>query len=346
MGLSVYLPEQAEQWDTIVRSFQNYDVYWLSGYAKAFQVHGDGEPMLFFYDDGTTRGIHVVMKRDIARDSCFRDKLKEGCWFDFATPYGYGGWIIEGDNSEDLFRTYLDWLESNGIISEFIRFHPLVKNHEACRDFYEVVSLGKVVHMDLSTPEMIWNNLTSENRNRNRKAEKNGIRVYNGHFPGIYEQFRVIYNKTMDRDHAEPYYYFEPEFYQAILDELPQNSQVFWAEKDKQIIAASIMIYANGRMSYHLSGSLEEYNRFAPGNLIMVTAARWGCTNGYKTLLLGGGVGSREDNLLRFKKTFYKGTADYFYTGRKVIDRDKYDFLMKLRNLPENTFFPQYRAQA
>ena len=50
--LTVYGLEQSEQWDAIVRSFREYDVYWLSGYVKAFQIHGDGEPLLFFYEDG------------------------------------------------------------------------------------------------------------------------------------------------------------------------------------------------------------------------------------------------------------------------------------------------------
>lgn len=62
MVLTVYTLEQSEQWDAIVRSFKEYDVYWLSGYVKAFQLHGDGEPLLFFYEGSDTRGINVVMK--------------------------------------------------------------------------------------------------------------------------------------------------------------------------------------------------------------------------------------------------------------------------------------------
>ena len=45
--LTVYTIEQAEAWDALVRTFLNYDVYYLSGYVKAFQLHGDGEPLLF-----------------------------------------------------------------------------------------------------------------------------------------------------------------------------------------------------------------------------------------------------------------------------------------------------------
>ena len=73
--LNVYTLEQAEKWDTIVRSFQYYDIYWLSGYVKTFQVHGDGNPILFFYDDGSTRGINVIMMRDIAKATSFRSSV-------------------------------------------------------------------------------------------------------------------------------------------------------------------------------------------------------------------------------------------------------------------------------
>ena len=62
MPLHVYTIEQSEEWDRVVSSFASYDVYYLSGYVKAFQIHGDGAPLLFFYEDDKIRGINVVMK--------------------------------------------------------------------------------------------------------------------------------------------------------------------------------------------------------------------------------------------------------------------------------------------
>lgn len=343
--LSVYTLEQSEKWDAIVRSFKEFDVYWLSGYVKAFQIHGDGEPLLFFYERVDTRGINVVMKRDVAKDVHFQGIIPEGQYFDFATPYGYGGWLIEGNDTEDLFKTYLDWLEKNEIICEFVRFHPMLRNHEVCRDFYEVVQLGEVVHMDLFSQEEIWNNMTSKNRNVIRKATKNGVKIYNGRFPEIYKKFREIYNKTMDKDDAEEYYYFGESFYKSVLDDLPQNAQVFWAEKDRQIIAASILFATNGRMNYHLSGSLHEYSTFAPTNLLLYKAALWGCANGCKTLYLGGGVGSGEDSLFKFKRAFYKGELNHFYIGKKIYNRQRYDEMLEMRREIENLrFFPKYRG--
>ena len=344
--LSVYTIEQSEQWDAIVRSFQDYDVYWLSGYVKAFRIHGDGEPLLFYYEDKDTRGINVVMKRDVSRDKHFLGKLEENEYFDFATPYGYGGWLIEGENTAALMQEYEQWCQKNGIISEFVRFQPIIQNQELVRDHYSVIMLGETVTMDLSSPEIIWNNITSKNRNMIRKAQKNGIRIYRGQYPQIYKVFREIYNATMDKDEADPYYYFGEQFYESVLNDLAQNAQVFYAVYEEKIIAASIMLSANGRMNYHLSGSVREFANLAPSNLLLYEAALWGCANGCKTLYLGGGVGSGEDSLFKFKKAFYRPDELYrFAIGKKIFNQEKYDALVEKRtDPPESGFFPKYRA--
>ena len=163
--IKTYSIEQQEQWDSIVRSFSEHDIYWLNGYVKAFMIHGDGTPLLIAYENGGTRGISVVMKRDVAKHPDFAGKIPEGEYTDFSTPYGYGGWLIEGEETEKLFRAYEEWLRENGIISEFVRFHPMIRNHEPCADFYEVVRLGEVVHIDLTSEEEIWSGFTAKNRN-------------------------------------------------------------------------------------------------------------------------------------------------------------------------------------
>lgn len=344
--LTVVTLEQHEQWDKIVKTFADYDIYWLSGYVKAFQIHGDGEPLLFYYDTKETRGINVVMKRDIAKSEKFIEKLPENTYFDFATPYGYGGWIIEGSNTDNLFVEYEKWCINNNVISEFVRFHPIVKNHIIVSEKYDVIPLGYTVALDLSSSETIWANVTSKNRNMIRKAQKNGIKIYSGRYPEIYKTFREIYNATMDKDNADEYYYFLPEFYDSVCNDLPQNAQVFYALWEDRVIAASIMLTANGKMNYHLSGSVKEYSNLSPTNLLLYEAALWGCANGCKTLYLGGGVGSGEDSLFKFKKSFYRlDDLNRFHIGKKIFNKEKYDELVNMRSDSLNEgFFPKYRA--
>lgn len=348
MTLRVYGLDQQNEWDAAVRRFGDYDVYYLSGYVRAFQIHGDGEPLLFLYEKDDVCAINVVMKRDISRDERFEGKIEGNTWFDFVTPYGYGGWLVKGcgnDGKKEIFQEYEEWCRENRIVSEFVRFHPILRNHENIRNYYEVVALGNTIALDLSSPETIWANLTSKNRNMIRKAKKSGIKIYNGRYPYIFDRFREVYKGTMDKDQADQYYYFGEDFYASILNDLATEAQVFYAELDGKVIAASIMLASGGHLNYHLSGSVREYQHLAPTNLILYEAALWGCMNGCRTFHLGGGVGSQEDSLYKFKSAFYRGEPCRFHIGKKVFLEKKYRELVEMRQgLLNPRFFPEYRG--
>ena len=221
----------------------------------------------------------------------------------------------------------------------------MFNNVEVTKDFYDVTMLGNTIFLDLTSPDVIWANLTSKNRNMVRKAQKSGVEIYHGHFKEIYRLFKEIYNLTMDSDNAKSYYYFKDEFYDSILNDLSNEAQVFWAEVEGRIIATSIMLSSNKFMNYHLSGSLREYQHLAPSNLLLYKAALWGCHNGYKSLHLGGGVGSKEDSLYKFKKAFNRNETKQFAIGKKIYLNDTYDELAQMKNSDlEGNFFPKYRA--
>lgn len=333
------------RWDSIVKTFENYDVYYLSGYAKSFQIHGDGEPLLFYYEDYNCRGINVVMKRDIALNKNFIGKILNYTYFDFSTPYGYGGWLIEGNNPQNLFHEYEKWCIENNIISEFVRFHPVINNHVCLTEYYQIISLGKTVAIDTRDKELIWKNFNPKNRNVIRKAINNGIQIKQGLSKELLELFMDIYNQTMDKDNAEEYYYFKNEYYECILNDLKENATIFYAELNGKVIAASIMIYANRRLNYHLSGSLREYQNLAPSNMLLWKAAEWGNISGCLTFHLGGGVGSADDSLLHFKKAFYRGELCTYFIGKKIFNEEKYNELVTLRkNIENKGFFPEYRG--
>ena len=342
--IQIFNMNQAKEWNNLVQSFTNYDVYYLSGYAKAFQIHGDGEPQLFYYDEKGLRGIYVYMKRKTAIEGVF----------DSITPYGYGGFLLEGDTSEEnvkaLWAAYVDRMKEENIVDNFVRYHPVLANAVPMKTCSDVIDLGKTVAMDLTSEEVIWKNIHSKNRNMIRKAEKNGIVIKHGQGLELFDDFIKIYNATMDKDNAEAYYYFKPEFYKSIHEDLKDNYEMFWAEYEGKIIAMSIMIFANGRLNYHLSGSDLQYRNLAPSNLLLYKAAMWGMEKGMNTFHLGGGVGSGEDNLYKFKIAFNRFSDCQFSIAKHVFDNEKYDELVAERASrdaefdKESKFFPLYRS--
>ena len=251
------------EWDEIVKSFAEWDVYYLSGYVKAFHLHGDGDPYILYYEENGLRAIYVYMRRTTALSGVF----------DSVTPYGYGGVLFEGKTTEDnlkaFWTVYLSKMNEEHIVDNFVRYHPVLKNAIPMKKISNVIDLGKTIAFDLSSPVLIWDNIIGKNRNMIRKAEKNGIEINHGKDLFLFEDFRRIYNATMDKDHADDYYYFGKEFYESIHRDLNDNYEMFYATLDGQIIAMSIMLYGNKQMHYHLSGSLMEYRNLAPSNLLL-----------------------------------------------------------------------------
>ncbi|HHV97816.1 MAG TPA: GNAT family N-acetyltransferase [Clostridiaceae bacterium] len=351
--LTVISIEDSQKWDNIVRSFKDYDVYYLSGYVKAFQIHGDGEPVLFYYETEDMRAINAVMKRDISHNVNFASKLKKGEYFDLITPYGYGGYIIEGNISDSnitlLNTAYTEYCKENNIISEFVRFHPILKNKDNLNRMYDISGVGKTISIDLASPDIIWNNFTGKNRNMVRKAQKSGVKVYWGRSPELLERFIIMYKATMLKNEADKYYYFEEPFFNSILYDLKHHSLIFYAMYNNEIIAMSIILFANQKMHYHLSASNRLYQKLAPTNLLLYEAACWGFANNFKVFHLGGGLHSREDNLYRFKKAFNKNLENVYTVGKKCFNQKIYNWLVSIRSeekdFDDNTsFFPLYRA--
>lgn len=342
--IKLYDMSHSGEWDDIVSSFPNYDVYYLSGYVKAFHIHGDGEPYLLYYEGNGLRAIYVYMRRPTAIQG----------EYDSVTPYGYGGVLFEGDASEAnrqaFWKAYLAEMEKEHIVDNFVRYHPVLNNAVPMKPISNVIDLGKTIAMDLASPELIWENIHSKNRNMVRKAEKNGIVIEHGQGMDLFDKFIEIYNATMDKDHAEEYYYFKRPFYESIHEDLRDNYELFYAKLEDKIIAMSIMIYANGRLNYHLSGSDIEYRNLAPSNLLLYKTALWGCEMGMRTFHLGGGVGSGEDNLYKFKAAFNKVSNYQFSIGKQVFDEEKYNQLVEIRRNSDpafndqSSYFPLYRA--
>ena len=336
--------EQRSRWDGIVTSFTDYDVYYLTCYVRAFEIHGDGQPTLLYYEQDGLRAMYVYMKRTTAVIGIY----------DSITPYGYGGVLFEGNNDDThiqaFYSEYVRIMNEEHIVDNFVRYHPLLANAQSMKLISNVLDLGQTVAMDLSSPEVIWENITSKNRNAIRKAEKNGVQIQHGHSWNELKQFIPMYNATMQKDHAERYYYFGEAFYRSICIDLAGHFEVFYATLEGEMIAASIMIFANGKMHYHLSCSQQEHRPLSPTNLLLYKAALWGCEQGFNTLHLGGGIGSTDDNLYKFKAAFNRRSSYRFSIGKEIFDRQAYMRLVDIRREqdprfnPESQFFPLYKS--
>lgn len=352
--LSIITLNESDKWNEIVKSFKQVDAYYLGHYTNAFKLNGDGEPHLFYFEDLNIRAINVVMKRDIEQDTHFKGKIPPNTFYDLSTPYGYGGFLIEGNITEAsldaLNVEYQSFCQKEGIISEFVRFHPVLNNDHHVDRMYDITKRGKTITMSLTSQGHIWANLNSNKKRWIKKAIQSGVEIYWGRNPELFDQFMTMYSKTMDKNDARDYYYFNRDFFKSILHDMKLNAMIFYAVYEEKNIGMVLVLHCNGQLHHHFSASNSDYKHLAVTNLLMYEIACWGSVNGYKTFHLGGGVGSKEDALYRFKEGFNKNSNTIFSIGKKVFNEKIYKELIEIRKFEtsfneSNTFFPLYRIE-
>lgn len=340
----------SKEWNEIVKSFENWDIYYLFEYANSFSLHGDGEPFLIYFEDGNNRFCYPIMKKDISNYYMFENKLEKNKYYDASTPYGYGGPLFEGEFSKESQEDYINELTKycleNKIVSLFFRFHPLFNNQEVIKDVTNIQYVHDTIYMDLASEEVINNNLDSKNRNMIRKALKNDVSIVIKPITD-YKDFMIVYAETMEKLKATKYYKFSEEYFKY-LEDMKDNACIFYAMYEDKPIAGSIMLYNDKYMHYHLSGTIQAYRNLPATNLLLFEAAKWGSNKGIKKFHLGGGL-SQDDSLFGFKKQFNKNDRIGFYIGSNIFDKEAYDYLMNFRKQidPEfdtnNTNLIQYR---
>lgn len=247
---------EKDEWNNIIDSFEKRDIYFKYNYVDSFRINGDGIPQMFFLECEYGKVANVYFKRDIAELDKFKNKIDNNKFFDIVTPYGYGGILYEGEDIDKLREIYKLEFEkyciTNNIISEFIRFNPMIDNHKFLKEYYSVQKIRRTIYMDLSKgEEFIWNNLKSQNRNVIRKAIKNNLKIEVSESIESMDKLIDLYYKTMDKDHASEYYYFNKEFFYSIIKNLKGNFKVFSVIYENKVIASAIILYNDEFVHYH-----------------------------------------------------------------------------------------------
>lgn len=326
------------------------DIYFTNEYGRIFEKNGDGKLTNFSMECEFGKVYYNFLLREI-------ELIQGPKYYDIVTPYGYGGPLFSNYKEENLQNMILAfkkgfeaYCNANNIVSEFIRFHPLIKNYCGMENYMDIFHIRDTVYMDLHSTDFIWNHMQSTCRNRIRNAQKNSIDIEINNSKESLNQFIELYSQTMDKNNAEAYYYFSKEFFYNTKELLKDQLYIFNALFENRVIASMLIMKYGDFVHYHLGGSDSQYIQLAPNNLLFYKIALWGHEQGCKYLHLGGGYRGNSDSLFIFKKTFSKDGIANFYIGKKVHNPEIYKELVSIRegqnkNRKEENlgFFPLYR---
>jgi len=270
-----------------------------------------------------------------AGDAVFAAILRDGPT-DVITPYGYGGPIGAG-----FWEPYEEWCRANGVVTTFVRFHPLYANHRDVPPSVEVELLGGTIAWRLDEEGDLFERMHRHHRRVARKALAAGVEPTAAVAPESLEPFRSLYEQTMERQAAAGFYYFPPEYWRALETDLREHVVLFEAGDDAKLLCLA----APPWLHYHLGASSDAGRKLGAGTLLFLEAARWAQELGYTRFHLGGGVGGRRDSLYEFKLRFDPGGELEAAIGKAIHDEEAYKALAGAQ-AGFGGFFPAYRAPA
>lgn len=347
MSFKIYGLDNKEKWDEIVKSFKDYEPFYLSDYVLAFKNVGEGEPLLFYLEDGDNRAISVMFKRDVALSDQFKGLIPLDTYFDLISPYGYGGFLISGVLTKTILNDYRSACEKGNIICEFVRF--LLNSEYITKYIGEskpiTHNIIRSLDMDIDTMFMDFEHKVRKNI---KKAIRNGLETFIEENLDHIDEFLKIYYGTMSRDAADNRFYFPKSFFET-LGKMQGNYMFVYVKKDEKIIAAELIIFGAVRAYSYLGGTNSEYFDFRPNELLKFAAIKWLKDKGIKEFVLGGGYGS-DDGIFNYKKSFAPNGIVDFYIGKCIFNKEDYEKLVQLRVNhdgsfdKENKFFPLYRS--
>ena len=321
------------------------DIYFEPDYAELYETE-ENRAVEYRFECEYGFITNLFLKRQI--DIKLPDEVQ---YYDLVTPYGYGGPVIHWTNDkEKLIQAYMDdfgrYTEKEHIIAEFVRFHPILGNGVDFKEVYKSIFDRKTVGTNLTYDDVVAKEFSKHKRKDIRKALKNPeIRYEVTENPSTLQDFLKIYYSTMDRDKADDYYYFKPDYFQTMLEKFREHITAGRVFLGDQLIAMGVYFRYGKYLHAHLSGTLSEYLDYSPANILKYALAVYGHENGYEVIHYGGGTSrSPENGVYKFKKEFGKNTEFDFYIAKKVWNEEIYKQICSTVGADVNSdFFPAYR---
>jgi Acetyltransferase (GNAT) domain len=324
-----------------------HDVYHLPEYAVAASRAEKGRPAAFYAEFQGTACLVPLLIRDLPEElGASRE------WYDATSPYGYPGLLATNPADEvalsRLLTAFRELGDAQGLVSAFIRLHPLLPFPSAAlRTLGPVRTHGRVVLLDLTqSTEKLWSEARKNHGRGITKLNRDGFVATMDDW-GLYPEFIRLYEGTMQRVAAVPFYFFARTYFDALRAELPGQAHLCTVTApDGRIACAGLFFEEAGIVQFHLSGTADEFLRVAPSKFMFDFVCRWAKERGNRVFHLGGGRGGGEDSLFHFKAGFSPLRAE-FQSLRVVFNEDRYRTLASRIDgaaaiSPE--FFPLYRA--
>jgi hypothetical protein len=286
------------------------DIYFTKYYGESCEFSDNAEWECCVYLDA----IYVYLKIPIV--PVIDDKV----YYNLITPYGYSGYYFKHKTTYDeflnLFRAKA--IERN-YVQEILRQNPYI-NIEITN--YDKINSKLMYGIKVDTFENYWKNvLNSKKRNMFTKALKNNLKFkITKVIDSSLERFIELYNLTMNKVNATPYYYFNKKYFKS-LENIENSYLSEVIDSNNTVIGSSIIFVYDNFVHYHLSCNDDSINCITDYLLINIVKQ----LGENKLIILGCGLNDN-DSLSKFKKSLSNVTFTYTIY-KNILNKDIYNLL-------------------
>ncbi len=339
-------------WLDVWSSWPRRDVFAHPEYVRLYEgEHQRAFAAVYKTDSGTI--LYPFLRRCLGTLGWVPKEL--ATWRDTTSPYGYGGAYYWGDDdarvevSYGFWRSYNEWVERERCISEFIRFH-LFEQDLAVYPGEKILRTKNIVRALTLSEDNVWIDFKHKVRKNIKKSQRSGLECIIDVDGRYLSDFINIYESTMERRKASNFYRFNKEYFEAVSDNLPNNSIYFHILDGGKIVSTELILYSPETAYSFLGGTREEAFDKRPNDLLKYKVMIWAKERGISNYVLGGGY-KPEDGIYRYKQSFSPNGEYCFYTGQRITDVERYEKLFNAREKslsgtwqPLDGYFPQYRS--
>ncbi|BBH71591.1 hypothetical protein ACTI_82760 [Actinoplanes sp. OR16] len=335
------LEPSAREWKETLQHV-GHDMYHVPEYVVLDARLYGGTPAAFWFERDGHRLLIPLIVRPIP-GSELRDAI---------SPYGYPGPVSDaapGDAAfwEQACSAFVETLRSDGVVSAFIRMHPLLAGPvPAMRQAGAMVYHGETVSMDLTVSlDEMWSQTRSDHRNHINRAKRAGTRVVFDDWDRLGEWVEV-YHDNMRRVGATDYYFFTREHIAALHDAVGDRMHLAVALEGDEVVGGNTFFEYDGIATGYVSSTRRAPKRYAD-EMLYDEVRRWCKSRGDEVFHLGGGKGGANDSLFSYKAGF-SPSRHPFHTWRVIADPAAYRALVR-QHRPEadpddlTATFPAYR---
>ena len=317
------------------------DIFFYPDFIEMSCHEKNSKGTLFKFQKNNNIWIYPFIIKPIDELNTLKEK-----YYDIDTAYMYGGPLTNCEDEKflnDANYAFSKWCKQKNIVSEFIRFHPLIENFRWVSPSTKIEYNRESVSVDLKKFKKKEISLNPKVLNMIRRVTKDNIKVTICDVKENFSNFLKIYILTMKKVKAEKFYLFNKKYFNNLVKLTDTSGWLIAAHLEDKWLGGAIFLKSNNKINYYLSATNPNFKRPGVTNAIIFKAIEEGVKRKFSILNLTGGISKNpQDSVLKFKKTM--GTLiNKYFIGKKVHNKKIYDLLKKNWSKKYPNLFSKYK---